>query len=44
MSVIDNKALGFEMGIADYILKPFERKTLMEKLGKLELAKNKKAL
>ncbi len=44
LSVMDNKALGFSMGVANYILKPFERKTLIEKLGKLELAKNKKIL
>jgi len=44
LSVMDNKALGFSLGIADYILKPFERKTLIESLGKLRVAKNKKIL
>lgn len=44
ISVIDNKTLGFSLGVADYLLKPFERKTLIERLDKLRIAKNQKIL
>lgn len=44
LSHMDNKTLGFSMGITDYILKPFERRTLVEKLNKLDAMKNKKIL
>jgi len=44
ISVIDNKTLGFSLGIADYLLKPFDRKMLIERLEKLRIAKNRKIL
>ncbi len=44
LSVMENKALGFSLGSADYISKPFERKTLIERLGKLSNASNRKVM
>lgn len=44
LSIMENKALGFSLGIADYIVKPFERRTLLEKLGSLELVRGKRVL
>ncbi len=45
VSIMENKALGFSLGITDYMVKPFERQALLEKLGELErrLAPNKLA-
>ncbi len=36
VSILDNKSLGFALGAADYIVKPFERKELLEKLKTAE--------
>lgn len=44
MSAQDNRSIGFSMGITDYLLKPFERKTLLERIGRLETIKNKRIL
>gem|GEM_PF-1391802 len=44
LSVMENKALGFSLGSADYISKPFERKTLLDRLGKLANASARKVL
>jgi signal transduction histidine kinase len=44
LSVMENKALGFSLGSADYISKPFERKTLIERLGKLSNASTRKVM
>jgi signal transduction histidine kinase len=41
-SIIENKNLGFSLGINDYIVKPFVRKTLIEKLEQLKIEKNMK--
>ncbi|MDE2140923.1 MAG: response regulator [Elusimicrobia bacterium] len=35
LSILDNRALGYSLGIADYIVKPFDRKELLVKLGDL---------
>jgi CheY-like chemotaxis protein/nitrogen-specific signal transduction histidine kinase len=32
LSIIENRALGFSLGVSDYIVKPFDRKDLLEKL------------
>lgn len=37
VSIIENKALGFSLGVADYIVKPFERPLLLDKLKRLGL-------
>jgi len=39
LSILENKALGFSLGVTDYIVKPFERKILLDKLK--HLGKNK---
>ncbi|MBI3553320.1 MAG: response regulator [Elusimicrobia bacterium] len=44
LSIMENKALGFSLGIADYIVKPFERKTLLEKLKGVETVCGKRVL
>jgi CheY-like chemotaxis protein len=44
LSITENKALGFSLGVADYIVKPFERRTLLEKLEGLELVRDKRVL
>jgi DNA-binding response OmpR family regulator len=44
LSIMENKALGFSLGSADYISKPFERKTLLDRLGKLSTASTRKVL
>lgn len=36
VSIMENKSLGFALGVADYIVKPFERSELLEKLRALE--------
>jgi CheY-like chemotaxis protein len=36
VSIIDNKALGFSLGVTDYVVKPFDRKDLLEKLANCE--------
>jgi len=42
LSIMENKALGFSLGIADYIVKPFERQILLSKLKSLERKLNGK--
>ena len=44
VSIMENKALGFSLGVSDYILKPFDRKDLIERFHRLELVRNKKVL
>ncbi len=44
LSIMENRALGFSLGIADYIVKPFERRALLEKLGGLEVIRGKRVL
>jgi len=44
VSIIENKALGFSLGVSDYIVKPFERKDLLERLRRLENGVLKKVL
>ncbi len=44
LSIMENRALGFSLGIADYIVKPFERRALIEKLKGLELVRGKRVL
>jgi DNA-binding response OmpR family regulator len=36
LSIVENKALGFALGVADYLVKPFERRALLKKLHTLE--------
>ena len=36
VSILDNKSLGFALGVNDYIVKPFERRELLEKLRTAE--------
>jgi CheY-like chemotaxis protein len=36
LSIMDNKTLGYALGVTDYILKPFERVELLKKLKTLE--------
>jgi CheY-like chemotaxis protein/nitrogen-specific signal transduction histidine kinase len=36
VSILDNKSLGFALGVTDYIIKPFERRELLEKLRAAE--------
>ncbi|UPT75553.1 MAG: response regulator [Elusimicrobiota bacterium] len=44
LSITENRALGFALGVADYIVKPFERRALLEKLGGLEAVRGKRVL
>lgn len=44
VSIMENKSLGFSLGVADYLLKPFNHTVLMERLNQLETAKSKKIL
>ena len=44
LSIMENKALGFSLGIADYIVKPFDRRMLLEKLKGLEDIRGKSVL
>jgi signal transduction histidine kinase len=44
VSIIENKALGFSLGVTDYIVKPFDRKDLLEKLSGLGKAAPHKVL
>ena len=39
VSIMENKALGFSLGVSDYILKPFDRKDLIERFHRLELVR-----
>ncbi|OGR49193.1 MAG: hypothetical protein A2X40_11790 [Elusimicrobia bacterium GWC2_65_9] len=44
LSIMENKALGFSLGVADYIVKPFERQVLLEKLENLQSIAGKRVL
>ena len=44
LSIIENKALGFALGVADYLVKPFERRALLEKLRALDEIRGKTVL
>jgi len=44
LSIMENKALGFSLGVSDYIVKPFERNVLIERLERLEETKGKRVL
>ncbi|MEK7234718.1 MAG: response regulator [Elusimicrobiota bacterium] len=44
LSIMENRALGFSLGVADYIVKPFERQVLLEKLGNLRSIAGKRVL
>jgi DNA-binding response OmpR family regulator len=44
LSIMENRALGFSLGVADYIVKPFERRTLLEKLEGVERTQGKRVL
>jgi signal transduction histidine kinase len=37
LSILDDRNLGYAMGVADYIVKPFARKELLEKLKMLDV-------
>lgn len=41
-SIVDNKDLGFALGATDYLLKPLDKTTLLEKLQGLSVLKAKK--
>jgi signal transduction histidine kinase len=36
LSILENRALGFSLGVSDYIVKPFDRQGLLEKLRSQE--------
>lgn len=38
LSILENKALGYSLGISDYIVKPFDRRVLLEKLRHVQAA------
>ncbi len=40
-SIIDNKELGFALGAVDYFIKPLDRKELLDRLGKIDLARKR---
>jgi len=40
-SIIENRALGFSLGVSDYIVKPFDRHVLLAKLSALEGSQKK---
>ena len=44
LSILENKALGFALGVADYIVKPFERHILLDKLRAIEDIRGKTVL
>ncbi len=44
VSIMENKALGFSLGVTDYIVKPFDRKDLLSKLNACEKGAPKKVL
>ncbi len=44
VSIMENKPLGFSLGVSDYIVKPFERKALLERLHYLDALRDKKVL
>jgi DNA-binding response OmpR family regulator len=44
VSIMENKALGFSLGVTDYIVKPFDRKELLSKLKACEKGAPNKVL
>ncbi len=44
VSIMENKSLGFSLGVADYLVKPFTRQNLLDKLGTLETARPTKVM
>jgi signal transduction histidine kinase len=44
ISIVENKALGFSLGVADYIVKPFDRQSLVEKIKRCPLPAPKQIL
>jgi CheY-like chemotaxis protein len=44
VSVMENKALGFSLGVTDYIVKPFDRQSLLSKLKQGEESGKKRIL
>ncbi|OGR88528.1 MAG: hypothetical protein A3A86_05425 [Elusimicrobia bacterium RIFCSPLOWO2_01_FULL_60_11] len=44
VSIIENKTLGYSLGVSDYLLKPFDRKDLIERFRRLEFTQDKKVL
>ncbi len=44
VSIMENKALGFSLGVTDYIVKPFEREDLLSKLKACEKGAPNKVL
>jgi DNA-binding response OmpR family regulator len=43
-SILENRALGFSLGVADYMVKPFDRATLLDKLKGVESAAGRRVL
>ncbi len=44
VSIMENRALGFSLGIADYIVKPFDRDVLLRKLKEVASASSQRVL
>jgi signal transduction histidine kinase len=44
LSIMENRALGFSLGVSDYIVKPFDRHVLLEKLRRQERLKGRRIL
>jgi CheY-like chemotaxis protein len=44
VSICENRELGFSLGVADYIVKPFDRRDLLDRLRRLEKRPMAKAL
>jgi len=40
-SIIENRALGFSLGVSDYLVKPFDRRVLLDKLNALQCSQGK---
>ncbi len=35
LSIVDNKELGYQLGVYDYLLKPFEREAILASLARI---------
>jgi len=44
ISIMENRALGYSLGVTDYIVKPFDRKDLLAKLARCDRAEARKVL
>ncbi|OGR82443.1 MAG: hypothetical protein A2902_03525 [Elusimicrobia bacterium RIFCSPLOWO2_01_FULL_64_13] len=44
VSIMENRSLGYSLGVSDYLIKPFDRKTLLESLRRSAPAEKKKIL